>query len=75
MCQSWGLCYFCYLFCMCLILQTPQGEYLLLHGVRTEMALILVKIIRIKHGKDNQESFVNKLTKHKFWNRTIINYF
>ena len=39
MCQYWGPCYFCNLFCMCQILQTPLGEYLLLHGVHTEMAM------------------------------------
>ena len=39
MCRYWGPCYFCNLFCMCQILQTPLGEYLLLHGVRTEMAM------------------------------------
>ena len=39
MCQYWGPCYFCNLFCMCQILKTPLGEYLLLHGVHTEMAM------------------------------------
>ena len=32
MCQYWGPCHFCYLFCMWQILQTPLG-------VRTEMAM------------------------------------
>ena len=39
MCQNWGPCYFCNLFCMCQILKTTLGEYLLLHGVHTEMAM------------------------------------